>query len=136
MENLPKSLTDVLSDVSLVIDEKELQQKVLNEAKKAATTAAARVLGQNPNSSFDIPEIDVDCDERDEYLLILEYLMSTGLKYTPAVLRFESQHPDVTFDRAELAKEHNLPTYDQSPLLVQLIEQRLRNIEQTKRGNI
>ena len=134
-EILTKTEKEILGDISKLIDEEKLKKKVLEEAKKAANQTAAQVLGQNISPTPEIPKIDIEGDERDEYLLILEYLQSLGLNITPTVLRFESQHPEINVDRKKLAEQFDLPTYDKTPLLVQLIEQRLRLIEQKNKKN-
>lgn len=68
-----------------------------------------------------------------EYFLIQEYLQSIGLSTSPEVLRFESQHPTLEKDRKSLSNELQLRYYEKTPLLVQLIAERLQQIEKMDR---
>ena len=85
----------------------------------------------NPNSPEPkkYPGIQLEGDEKDEFLLVLDYLESIGLKFTPTVLKYESQNPDVNTNREELCQRLNLRSYDRTPLLVQLIDERLKALE-------
>jgi hypothetical protein len=72
--------------------------------------------------------IDPDNGELIEYRLVMDYLESIGLKFAPTVLRYESQHPNLFADRAELAERLHLRSYDRTPLLVQMIEEKRRSL--------
>lgn len=126
-----ESEKELRANIANIIDEKSVQNKVLQEAKATAEAQARHYLDEDVPPPPEIPGILADSDERDEYLFVLEYLESLGLKITPAVLRYESQHPEVQCERKKLARNYNLKNYDRSPLLVQLIEERLRTMEAT-----
>ena len=126
---IKESEQELKNDIASIVDEKELQLKVLDEAKKTAEMQAKHFLDNKFQLPPEIPNILADGDERDEYLFILEYLESIGLKITPTVLRYESQHPEVQCERKRLAKQYSLKNYDRTPLLVQLIEERLKGLE-------
>lgn len=115
----------VVKELEGLVYDKELRKLVLREAKETAVKQAAHSLDNSIPPLPEIPGILADSDERDEYLLILDYLESLGLKLTPTVLRYESQHPEVRLDRKMLAKQFELRHYDKTPLLVQLIQERL-----------
>ena len=120
---------EVKNTIASLVDRQELREAVLREAKETALKQAAHLLDNSIPPPPEIPNIHVESDEQDEYMLILEYLQSTGLEFTPAVLRFESQHPKVEADRKALAKHFGIQSYSRKPLLVQLIEERLRQLE-------
>ena len=125
-----ESEEELKQDIAAIIDEKDLQIKVLDEAKTNAEAQAKHFLDKQIALPPEIPNILADGDERDEYLFVLEYLESIGLKVTPTVLRYESQHPEVQCERKRLAKQYQLKNYDRTPLLVQLIEERLKGLEE------
>ena len=129
---IKQSEQELKQDIASIIDEKDIQIKVLNEAKQNAETQAKHYLDKRTAPPPEIPNILADGDERDEYLFVLEYLESIGLKITPTVLRYESQHPEVQCERKRLAKQYQLKNYDRTPLLVQLIEERLKSLEETQ----
>ena len=120
---------EMRSQIADLVDRQELREAVLKEAKETALKQAAHILDNTIPPPPELPNINVESDEQDEYMLILEYLQSTGLEFTPAVLRFESQHPKVAADRKALAKHFGLQNYSRKPLLVQLIEERLQQLE-------
>ena len=120
---------EMKSQIADLVDRQELRDAVLREAKETALKQASHILDNSIPPPPEIPNIKTESNEQDEYLLILEYLQSTGLEFTPAVLRFESQHPKIAADRKELAKHFGLQNYSRKPLLVQLVEERLRQLE-------
>jgi len=103
----------------------------LKEAQAIAQQTANHILDPKADPPQQYKGISVGASqedpERQEYLLVLEYLESVGFKFAPSVLRYESQHPDIMSNRAELAKSLGLRSYDRTPLLVQLIEERLKS---------
>jgi hypothetical protein len=121
---------DVVEEVQRLVEEKGIKDKVLQEAQALAHRQAMHIM--NPTQCEE-PEsykgIELNDEDRDEFLLVLEYLESIGLKFTPTVLRFESQNPQVLTDRENLCKRLNLRSYDRTPLLVQLIEERLNSFQ-------
>ena len=121
---------EMKNQISALVDRKELQEAVMKEAKETALKQAAHILDNSIPPPPEIPKINVESDEQDEYMLVLEYLQSVGLEFTPAVLRFESQHPKVSADRKAMAKQFGLKGYSNKPLLVQLVEERLRQIQE------
>ena len=120
---------EIRNQIAALVNREELREAVLKEAKETALKQAAHILDNSVPPPPEIPNISVESDEQDEYMLILEYLQSTGLEFTPAVLRFESQHPKVEADRKALSKHFGLKNYSRKPLLVQLIEERLHQLE-------
>lgn len=132
---IAESERELRKEISKIIDERSVQNKVLEEAKQTAEIQAKHFLDDEVAPPPEIPGILADSDEKDEYLFVLEYLESLGLKITPTVLRYESQHPEVQCDRKKLSRNYNLKNYDRTPLLVQLIEERLRNMEVTTTMN-
>jgi hypothetical protein len=110
------------------IEKNQLKQRVAQEAQEYAERHAARTL--NPNESPErFPHIELQSDDRDEFLLVLEYFEAIGLKFTPSVLRYESQNPGAPTDREGLCKKYNLRADIDTPLLVQLVQQRLDSLQ-------
>lgn len=121
---------DLKNQISALVSSPEVFERVIREAKQTATRRAQHILDNTYPEPPELPNVHVESDEQDEYLLILDYLITTGCKWTDTVLRFESQHPGVKYDRKKLAKQFGLPTYCRKPLLVQLIEERMRQLEE------
>jgi hypothetical protein len=70
------------------------------------------------------PGIDISDElERDQLLLVLDYLQWVDERFLPRVLRCESQHPTLSMDRDELARKFGLRAYDRTPLLAQLVDE-------------
>ena len=120
---------DVVEEVQKLVEEKGIKEKVLQEAQAIAQKTANHLLDPNAPAPETYQGISMSPEDLDEYRLVLEYLESIGFKFAPSVLRYESQHPDIMTDRAELAKKLGLRGYDRTPLLVQLIEERLNSLE-------
>lgn len=122
--------SDVVQEVQRLVEEKKIKEKVLQEAQALAQKQAMHIM--NPEQ-YEEPEtfegVNLDGEDRDEFLLVLDYLESIGLKFTPTVLKYESQNPTIATEREELCKRLNLRAYDKTPLLVQLIEERLNSIQ-------
>jgi hypothetical protein len=105
-----------------LVQKNKIKEKVLAHAEEYARVAATHILdaSQPPLKTFE--PVPLDGDKELQYLLVLEFLHSAGFKFAPSVLKFESQHPDLPFDRRALGKRLGLRTYDRTPYLVQLIE--------------
>ena len=112
--------------------QRNVSQEILDLAK-----AQAEEIIRDKTQIVMPPEItDIECEgpKRLEYLLVQDYLTSIGLETAPQVLRFESLHPTIEEDRRTLAQKLQLRSYDKTPLLVQLIAQRLAQIEKMDKG--
>lgn len=120
---------DVVEEVQQLVTEKGIKQQVLKEAQDLAQQQAMHLMNPNSPEPKKYPGIQLEGDEKDEFLLVLDYLESIGLKFTPTVLKYESQNPDVNTNREELCQRLNLRSYDRTPLLVQLIDERLKALE-------
>ena len=120
---------DVVEEVQQLVQEKGIKQQVLKEAQELAQQQAMHLMNPSSPEPPSYPGIQLEGDEKDEFLLVLDYLESIGLKFTPTVLKYESQNPDVNTDREELCQRLNLRSYDRTPLLVQLIDERLKALE-------
>jgi hypothetical protein len=119
---------DVTQRVAALIKKKKLKQQVAQEAQDYAQRHSARTL--KPNETPDkFPSVELQSDDRDEFLLVLEYFEAIGLKFTPNVMRYESQNPGVPTEREALCKKYNLRADDDTPLLVQLVQQRLDSLQ-------
>ncbi|EAY15159.1 hypothetical protein TVAG_392760 [Trichomonas vaginalis G3] len=123
--------TNFPEEVKNLIDEDELKQAVLDEVERNAPKVAGKELHDNASVSEmeDYSGIILTEEEKEEYLLVLEFLDSIGLKYAPAVLRYESQHPEIEANRKELADRLDLNARSQDPLLVQLFQERLNELK-------
>lgn len=121
---------ELKNQISQLVSSQEVFERVIREAKHTASKRAAHIIDKNHPEPPEIPNINVESDEQDEYLLILDYLITTGCKWTDTVLRFESQHPGVKYDRKELCKRFGFPKASKRPILVQIIEERLQQIEE------
>ena len=120
--NLPK-------DIQALVDEDELKESVLSKVEEEAMYRAAKEIDLSVASIPDYKGINIRGDSKDEYLMVLEFLESLGLKFSPSVLKYESQHPEIFVDRKELAEKYRLKSHDRTPLLVQLFQDRLNQIK-------
>jgi hypothetical protein len=121
---------DVVEEVQRLVEEKGIKERVLQEAQALAQKQAMHIM--NPTQCEEpasFTGIELNDEDRDEFLLVLEYLESIGLKFTPTVLRYESQNAQILTDRENLCRRLNLRSYDRTPLLVQLIEERLNSLQ-------
>lgn len=82
------------------------------------------------SSRIDIPSVNLKDWAQDEYLFVLDYFNSLGLEYSQSVLKFESQHPEVKLDRKALAKRYGLDYEIRTPLIVQLMAERLNKVQE------
>lgn len=119
---------EIIEKVEKLIEEKGIREKVAENAEKAAIETANRLLDPSLPQDVMFKGINAETDELDEYLLVLDYMESTGLKFASQTARFESQHPEITLDRVKLAEKYGLRSYDKTPLLIQLIEERLKTV--------
>lgn len=130
-EFIQSTQQEVVKEVTELVEAKGIKEKVLKEAQAIAQQTANHILDPKAEAPQQYKGITVGSSpedpERQEYLLVLDYLESVGFKFAPSVLRYESQHPDIMSNRAELAKNLGLRSYDRTPLLVQLIEERLNH---------
>jgi hypothetical protein len=115
-----------------LVEQNDIKKKVLKHAEEFAKIAATHILDESQPALDPFPVVGIEGDQQLQYLLVLEFLQSAGFKFAPSVLKFESQHPDLPFDRRELGKRLKLRTYDRTPYLVQLIEAAER--ERTAQG--
>lgn len=121
---------EVVEDVQRIVEERGIKEKVLAEAQEIAQLTANHLLDPQQEPPQEYKGIDINDENLNEYLLVLDYLETIGFKFAPSVLRYESQHPDKCVDRQELAQLLALRSYDKTPLLVQLIEERLKSLEE------
>ncbi|EAY04892.1 hypothetical protein TVAG_016640 [Trichomonas vaginalis G3] len=120
---------EVIEELQKLVEEKGIKEKVLADAQEMAKIAARHILDDSQPELQAFPSIPIDGDKELQYQLVLEFLQSAGFKFAPAVLKFESQHPEIEVDRRELGKRLNLCTYDRTPYLVQLVEEQLKTLE-------
>lgn len=124
---------DVVEEVQKLVEEKGIKEKVLQEAQQIAQKTANHLLDSSAPAPETYQGIDISKEEDlDEYLLVLEYLESIGFKFAPSVLRYESQHPEQMVNRRQLSERLGLRSYDRTPLLVQLIEERLNSLQEAE----
>ena len=124
--------TNLPDEVKNLVDEDELKQAVLDEAERNVPKIAGKEIHDDQSAVSEIDDysgIILGADEKEEYLLVLDFLESIGLKFAPAVLRYESQHPEIEPSRRELADRLDLNARSKEPLLVQLFQERLDEIK-------
>lgn len=127
---------ETVEGVQNLIEEKGIKQKMLSEAQNYAQAAANHLTDESYPEPQTFEGINLNEDPNDpnataqfEYYLVLDYLESIGLKFAPTVFRYESQNPTLLSDRSNLGSNFRLPSYDRTPILVQLIE-RLRKYKE------
>lgn len=114
----------IFKEVNDVIDTKHIKEQVIQEARDKATEAICALKQKKTiPRSLEVPKINLKTeDDRDELLLVLEFLESSGYVFGPPILSYESQHPDLIVDRFDLANRLGLNPNDPTPLLVQMVK--------------
>lgn len=109
---------DMFQFIQQIINQYHIKESIIEEAKKLSTQSSA------PNE--EVPKIVLDSeDERDQFFLVLDFLKSSNYLFAEPILNFESQLPDVTFDRIDLANRLGLDPGNKEPLLIQLVRYQL-----------
>jgi len=121
--------SDLPREIQALVDEDELKESVLSEVEAQAMHRASKEVESSIASIQEYRGVSLSGDSRDEYMMVLEFLETLGLKYSPAVLKYESQHPEVSIDRKQMAQRYRLKAHDRTPLLVQLFQERLDQIK-------
>lgn len=119
---------DALERVEKLIEEKGIKEKLEDQTEQLASQCANSIIDPQAPNPPAYKGVDFNKEDPDQYLLILDYFQSSGLQFTTQTLKYESQHPNITVDRKRLAEKYGLRAYDKTPLLVQMIEQRLKMI--------
>jgi hypothetical protein len=119
--------------VQELVQRERIKERIIEEAQHYAQLIADHQ--NDPDSQPDLQDFPaVPIDEEDGqlgYFLVLDFLESIGMKLAPTVFRYESQYPDIFVNRSEVAQRLQLRSYDRTPLLVQLIEEKRRSLAQS-----
>lgn len=120
--------------VQKVINDNGIKCGTLDEARHLATDTVTKALHFDGSgiARFNGTVFQNE-DERDEFLLILDFIQQSNIKFGVPVLGFESQHPDLTVNRPELAARLGLNADDNKPLLVQIVESQMRWVARRKK---
>jgi hypothetical protein len=109
-------------------EERNVKKQVLKEVGDSRPTGRpAKRRGSKAGSEF--PSVTLTGEDNDEFLLVLDYLESSHLNLSSLSLKYESQNPSVVINREELCQRFNLSPGDATPLLVQMVEARLKNLQ-------
>ncbi|EAX85930.1 hypothetical protein TVAG_512760 [Trichomonas vaginalis G3] len=119
---------EVLERVEKLVKEKGIKAKLEKETENLANQCANSLIDPEAPKPPSFKGVDFAVEDQDQFLLILDYFQSSGLQFTTQTIKYESQHPNITVDRKKLAEKYGLRSYDKTPLLVQMIEQRLKMI--------
>lgn len=117
------------------VDQNKLKSLALKEATELAQDAIKNSLCDEENPFEQFPSIKLDPndeDSLDEYFLILDFLEIGGFKIGSPIFKFESQNPNITYNRDDLAKRLGLDPDDPRPLLIQIIESHMNWLESKK----
>ena len=126
-----KEFQQIFATVKEIIDTKHVKDQVLDDARKFAVDTVTKVLEHSDEPFPDFARIDlVTDDDRDEFLLVLDFLQCTNNVFGVPVLSFESQHPDVKCDRAQLAAKLGLSANSPEPLLFQMMRSHERWLQE------
>jgi hypothetical protein len=134
MEDLVDRATrDVPDGVRKLVQQKQIKARVLKESQEYAERYISHELDPDGSPAPEqFPALNLKGDEQDEFLLVLDFFESIGLKLTPQVIRYESQNPDIAVSRDRLAQKYNLNGSARMPLLVQLVDEHLESQEMSK----
>lgn len=128
IDNLATQVNDEMSEeIAAWIEKEGINEEINEDAAEIARIAARNIIDPKQPGLKPFPKLPLDqglyTDDGIRYMLIQEFLQSAGLNFTSAVLRYESQFPDLELDREQLGKDCALPSYDKTPYLVQIIEE-------------
>ncbi|EAY21440.1 hypothetical protein TVAG_198790 [Trichomonas vaginalis G3] len=131
IDDLARGTTkEVTEEVKRWIANQGIEDEIQADAAEMARIAARHILDPNQPPLKDFPRIPLDLNTTTEedvrYMLIQEFLQSAGFNFTSNVLKYESQCPEFPIDRDDLGAALGFPSYDRTPFLVQIIEERLR----------
>ena len=121
------SINEVTKESEQMISMKNLQEKILTESNELALQIANSIKYKDSKlpkkfSGINLANKDKESFEFIKFQLVLDFLESSGCKFTPGVFRHETQNPTILLDRIHLSEILHLRSYDKTPLLVQLIE--------------
>jgi hypothetical protein len=124
---IQKTQLSALQSAQQVLEEAHIKEDVIGQLQDFAQ----KIVNDEPVEVFHPVPID-SVSELTEYCLVMDYLESIGLKFAPTVMRYESQHPNQFADRTELAQRLHLRSYDKTPLLVQIIEEKRKWLQRSR----
>jgi hypothetical protein len=127
---LQETQRSVVDEVQNLVRDHRIKERILEEAQNCAQRIANHIQDPQraaPLAPFDPVPIDSEND-LNEYCLVLDYLESIGLKFAPTVFRYETQHPNQFANRVEIAQKLHLRSYDKTPLLVQMVEEKRKSL--------
>lgn len=128
---LQRTQREAAEQVQQLVEREQIKERIIEEAERYAQLAADEEEGDSYGDQRlpQFPGVPIGQEEDQlEYFLVLDFLESIGLKFAPTVFRYESQHPDLFVDRARVSERLHLRSYDRTPLLVQLIEEKRRSL--------
>lgn len=131
VDNLAEAVNnELIEEVAAWLEKQDVNKEIQNDALEIGRIAARNILDPTQPGLKSFPRIPLDqglyTDEGIRYMLIQEFLQSSGLHFTSSVLRFESQYPELEFQRDKLGHDLGFPSYDKTPYLVQIIEEILK----------
>lgn len=113
--------------VQKVIADNNVKMSTLEQARHLASDTVTKALHTDGSGIARINGISfLSEDERDEFLLVLDFIQTSNIKFGVPVFGFESQHPELTLDREDLASRLGLDASDAKPLLVQMVEAQMK----------
>ena len=118
---------EIIAQFHEILEQNGIKESVLMDAQEMAKVAGKHILDPSNPDLTEFPPIPIEDGKDVEFFLILDFLQCAGFKFASNVLKFESQHPDLSFDRRQFGKALGLKAYDKTPYLVQLIEKMRRN---------
>lgn len=131
IDNLADGTTkEVIEEIKRWVSKQGIDEEIQSDASEMARIAARHLLDENQPPLKDFPRIPLDLSTTTEedvrYMLIQEFLQSAGFNFTSNVLKYESQCPEFPLDREDLGTALGFPSYDRTPFLVQIIEEKLK----------
>lgn len=131
IDNLAKATTnEVTEEIKRWINKQGIDDEIQSDAAEMARIAARHLLDPDQPPLKDFPRIPLDLSTTTEedvrYMLIQEFLQSAGFNFTSNVLKYESQCPEFPIDREDLGAALGFPSFDRTPYLVQIIEEKLK----------
>ena len=120
MNNIFKEVQQYANETGVSQEAKELSIEIAHNLVKSSLDP------ENSPKFQDFKGIifDDDIRDREEYILVHEFFRTSHLDFPAQVLAYESQHPDIKYNRGVECEKLGLDPQSNDPILVQLIKQR------------
>ena len=127
MNNIFQDVQKFAQDTGVNRDVKELSVDIAQKIVKSTLDPD----NSQPFKDFTGIIFSDSLQDEDEYIMVHDFFKSSHLDFPAQVLAYESQHPDVKYNRVAVCKRLGLDPDSKEPMLVQLIIERNKYLKRT-----